>query len=357
MSSLRKLQSNFYKAGGGDILLFIGQPGSGKTHKMQSVLNNFDKWVSLETLPKPRQLIVSSGGARSFPLSKRFYKQFEQLQEKTDILSEEKTLDNILKHYESSVIVIDDCIIADELPLRKLVSFLYRNLRHRHLLLLIALHSVIYIPTIQNLVKLATGIFLLPSLSNLSCIRRLSQWFVWQKAQERAVLEEFGNIVQNKNEHSVYDCFLILLQQSICIANIELYPIYEPKTSFSSLNRVYDLVSEMSTKYFYLVPEDQICDITSLCDEKTAQSDREKFINLFSKQVQQERVHSFLEQLEKLKVKIDYNNNSLTVNDTTSNLLDLCNIVVKKRSKISRQARHIFTILQRKGLVLPEVLG
>ena len=355
MKELRKIPSDCWKASGGTVNILMANPGGGKTFLLSHILNNYKDWINWSSLPPPRQLVISSGGADKLEYKKDVTRCFKTTKEMKNVFMEEPKLENLVSGYNSTVLVCDDTIITSEKFLRGLVSFLFADLRHKKLLLFISLHSIMYIPTIQSLVKLSTGIFLLPSSSNLSCIKRLSQWFAWNKQQEANLSEEFQKTVQLKIESNIYDPFLIIVPLSICITKVVTCPLHEEKNALSKLNRIFDLVSEMTTKYYYLVPEEQLCDITDLCKDDDV-SERDRFVGLFSKLTHKEKLGEFFKALETLKgIRIDYREGALSVGDVAINLMDLSNIIIGRRTKHSRKAQQVFRQLEKRGLRLPEV--
>lgn len=359
MEGLQRLEKDFHKPFPGSLTLAIGAPGSGKSTFVANLLSGLGSAIIAHPEQRPRLLFLSSGGAAHLPYDQAVKsKFFDSVREGPDLLSRMGVgeLEKMVDNHASSVVILDDLVVLAAGELAKLVKLLYTKMRHRKMTVICCIHAATHLPGIESLIRLAHLISLHPCASNLSTACRLKKIFGWDKRALLDLCQQVQTLMIDR-QRGRFDAILYSVPHMTAVMNVLGKPL-GAKKSRTTLNLALQMSCGEMDGWFYLVPKNQLREVAKKGGETG--SEREKFLTLFGRTSDKERVKTVLHNLANTKeVAVDYEGRHLTCGGDVCNLVDFCMAIGTRRRRrmLPQTVRAMILALKERGIPIKEVRG
>ena len=237
--------------------LIVAPPGSGKTWFIQNILNNSRKWLQIEEKANNRLLLFPGDGDVRVDAD-RVRATFKVTEVSFDVLQDLPKFGKDFIKYDSNVIIIDDFIFFNNAGvLLMLRDLLFKRLRHKRLLVVIAVHTLTHIALFGGFLPYAKMIFFLASNANRNSVARVCQVNGCPPRVKDELIKELNRMSSERRLRKVYDSFVFDSANNLCIYNVQTKSLFDTKRSFQDLNAAVDVFDPMAGKY-YLVPEGKL---------------------------------------------------------------------------------------------------
>lgn len=223
---LQMLPRGFFRPQAEQLVICIGDPGSGKTTYIRNLIRNSKTNMNLEEEHRPRLLVVSYGTAAVFwdEDEDEGGDDFDDVFKVEDVLNNPSLVEKV-KENSSTVIVLDDLVITKQSELLTILKLYFEYSRHGKLTVIAAIHTVTHIPGIAGLLKFAALITLHPCFANILNLRRLRHVFEWDEDATRLLYKELRRMHKLRRQRHTFDAILIYVQDWLAVLNVLAKPL------------------------------------------------------------------------------------------------------------------------------------
>ena len=237
--------------------LIVAPPGSGKTHFIQEILNNSKKWMRLKRGDNNRLLVFPGDGDIKVD-AEHIRSIFNRTVVSYDVVEDLPKFQKDFQKFDSNVIIIDDFIFFNSISVQGMLrDLLFKRLRHKKLLVIIAVHTLTHIALFGSFLAFAKTVFFLSSNANRNSVNRLCYVNGCPQSVKDELTKELNSMSTKRRVGKVFDSFAFDTTNHLCVYNVQSKPLFEKKRSFQDLNLAVDIFDEMAGKY-YLVPEEKL---------------------------------------------------------------------------------------------------
>ena len=352
MNELRQIPRNFYKLKVGSSLLQVGSPGSGKSHLLNALMGDIERFVDIDNSQRPRRLVFCPGAAKECVLNvKRLAKTFDEIKVEYDLVEKLEEIKKTFGAYKLNFLVLEDFFLSSTSTFRNLAKILFQNLRHDGVIIIFTMQAVSHQANFSLLLGYVNKLILHASPANYSSIARIAQRHNFSPRVRAYLNQELRDMIKERNKTGKFDSILIDCDLQLAIFNFQTRPI-DHNRSERELSRALDLASPDMEETFFLVPAKKL----SLKKERLSDQNLEVVLNLYPK-AKREQAAVIFEILRRNNLDKNINLQTLmfSIDGKSCPIFDLLSVVGGLSKNLTPEVKGVIKALDRRSIGLPKV--
>jgi len=320
--------------------LICAPPGSGKSFLIQTILDNCDLWLGINPSCKNR-LILAPGDGVIKTCGEKLKKVFKEIFISDNFIEDIPKFKDSFLNFDSNVVIVDDFIYFSSMTVaNELRELFFKRLRHKRLLIIIAVHTLTHVQLFSGFLGFAKKVFFLASSANRNSLLRLCTIYGAPGEVKDLLTARLHSMSHDRQVKNIYDFFMIDREKETVIFNLQTKPLFEKKLKVEQLNEAVALF-QMDSE-FWLVPKDKL-KLFKDCSDSPSEEDLSALLS--------EEVKSILKDLEEKGACFSLSKNSLTIKKKKQKLIPfLVKSLAERHSKIIKSQA---VVLNPESTVLP----